>query len=166
MTQYYSWAKAEDSTLLAEEDDICHDAGVCSGSPCFPWQKQFCQLSQLLLLPSLCSILPDIASSLLSECLCFSRGIYYRALVAVHRHLVKRKMVLSLSCQETAVWVSEVQKLRSCKRLTSDFRNNLSLVSCCSYAFPVAYLCKSISSSEFTEAKLQSREYCFGLQRH
>lgn len=162
MSQDYSWASAEDSFLptLAQEDDICHDAGVCRRSPCFPLQKQFCQLSRLFQVPF--SVL--CPPSLSSECLCFShRDIYCEALVAAHKHLEKREMVYALPCQKTDLtqWGSN--------RLTSDFRNILSLVSCCSYAFLVVELPKSISSSEFMKDKLQrtilnSKEQYFVLQ--
>lgn len=89
--------------------------------------------------PSLYSILLYAVSLQFSRCLRFShRDVYSRALVAVCSHLAKRKLGYALSsCQETAIWVFEKQC--SFKRLTtSDFKNYLSLASCCSHAFLVA----------------------------
>lgn len=37
-------------TVLTQEDDMCHDAGACRCSPCFLFQRWFCQLSQHFLL--------------------------------------------------------------------------------------------------------------------
>lgn len=126
---------AEDSLLpaLAQGNDMCHDAGVCSTPLVFLYNSSSASCVSFFRSLSLFSILPCYPGSAYAS---VTERSTVRLWWAAHSHLAKRKMVYALPRQETDLsqWGSAAMWLH---RLTSDFRNNLCLESCWSHAYLV-----------------------------